>query len=47
MEMTAVYFPDTVEEWMEENVYQYMDTLYGLAKDAERIGKLKGKPRSL
>lgn len=44
--MMAVYFPDTIEEWMEENVNQYMDKLHGLAKDVERIGKLVGQPKS-
>ncbi|XP_026772626.3 beta-N-acetylhexosaminidase isoform X2 [Pangasianodon hypophthalmus] len=47
MEMLVVYFPDTVEEWMEENVNQYMDKLHSLAKDVEHIVKLKGQPKSL
>lgn len=45
MEMMAVYSPDTVEEWMEENVNQYMDLLHSLAKDVEHIVKLKGQPK--
>lgn len=47
MEMITVYFPDTVEEWMEENVKEYMDKLHSLAKDVERIVKLKGQQKSL
>ncbi|XP_047005852.1 beta-N-acetylhexosaminidase isoform X2 [Ictalurus punctatus] len=43
MEMLTVYFEDTVEEWMEENVNQYMDKLNSLDKDVERIVQLKGK----
>lgn len=47
MELMTVYFPDTVDEWMEENVNQYMNKLHSLAEDVERIGKLKGQPKSL
>lgn len=47
MEMEAIYFPDTVEEWMEENVNANMDLLRDNARDAERILKLNGQPKSL
>uniref|UniRef100_A0A8K9UDU6 beta-N-acetylhexosaminidase n=1 Tax=Oncorhynchus mykiss TaxID=8022 RepID=A0A8K9UDU6_ONCMY len=47
MEMEAIYFPDTVEEWMEENVNANMDLLRENARDAERILKLNGQPKSL
>lgn len=46
MEMTTVYFPNTVEEWMEENVNEYMDKLHSLARDVERIVQLKGQQKS-
>ncbi|XP_071252117.1 hexosaminidase D isoform X1 [Salvelinus alpinus] len=47
MEMEGIYFPDTVEEWMEENVNANMDLLRENARDAERILKLNGQPKSL
>ncbi|KAF1522879.1 Hexosaminidase D, partial [Eudyptes sclateri] len=31
--LERVYFPDTVEEWMEENVNLYLDQLRGLVRD--------------
>ncbi|XP_046722925.1 beta-N-acetylhexosaminidase isoform X1 [Silurus meridionalis] len=37
MEMIAIYFPDTVEKWMKENVNQYMNELHSLAKVVESI----------
>ncbi|KAL0993132.1 hypothetical protein UPYG_G00103640 [Umbra pygmaea] len=46
MEMEAIYFQDTVEEWMEENVNPNMDILRENARDAEQIMKLNGQPKS-
>lgn len=46
-EMSTIFFPDTVEEWMEENVNQHLDKLHSLAKDLERIDKFKGQPKNL
>ncbi|KAJ8387120.1 hypothetical protein AAFF_G00160600 [Aldrovandia affinis] len=45
-QMESMYFPDTVEEWMDQNVNRHMDRLREMARDAERIGKLKGRPKS-
>ncbi|XP_047656433.1 beta-N-acetylhexosaminidase isoform X2 [Tachysurus fulvidraco] len=46
-EMMAIYFSNSVEEWMEENVNQHMDKLRSLNEDANRIIKFKGQERSL
>ncbi|XP_064172301.1 beta-N-acetylhexosaminidase isoform X1 [Anguilla rostrata] len=45
-QMEAIFFPDTIEEWMDENVNQHMDQLRKMADDANRIEKLKGRPKS-
>ncbi|XP_030068056.1 hexosaminidase D [Microcaecilia unicolor] len=45
-EMAAVYFADTVEEWMEENVNPHMDQLRELVKDYQEIVKLNAKPKA-
>ncbi|KAG7459442.1 hypothetical protein MATL_G00210820 [Megalops atlanticus] len=45
-QMEAIFFPDTVEEWMDENVNRNMDRLRKMVGDAERIMKLKGRPKS-
>ncbi|KAK1162884.1 hexosaminidase D-like [Acipenser oxyrinchus oxyrinchus] len=44
--MGKIYFPDTVEEWMEENVYFYMDQLKELVKDYKQIIQLNGRPKT-
>lgn len=46
-EMEAIYFPDTVEEWMEENVNYEMEQLRTMVQDAERIAKRQGREKSL
>ncbi|XP_076853382.1 hexosaminidase D-like isoform X4 [Brachyhypopomus gauderio] len=46
-EMEAIFYADTVEEWLEENVNQHINKLAALLQDAERIAKLKGRPKSL
>ncbi|XP_060748329.1 beta-N-acetylhexosaminidase isoform X2 [Tachysurus vachellii] len=46
-EMMDIYFSNSVEEWMEENVNQHMDNLRSLNEDANRIIKFKGQERSL
>ncbi|MGH0125631.1 UNVERIFIED_CONTAM: hypothetical protein FKN15_024158 [Acipenser sinensis] len=43
--MGNIYFPDMVEEWMEENVYFYMDQLRELVKDYKQIIQLNGRPK--
>ncbi|KAM6957784.1 hexosaminidase D [Aplochiton taeniatus] len=47
VEMEDIFFSDTVEEWMEENVNTNLDLLRNLAQDADRIVKLNGQPKSL
>ncbi|XP_023677937.1 hexosaminidase D [Paramormyrops kingsleyae] len=46
VQMEAIYFPDTVEEWMDENVNPSMDQLRGLVADLGQIIALEGKPKS-
>ncbi|KAL4659125.1 hypothetical protein GN956_G3463 [Arapaima gigas] len=45
IQLEAIYFPDTVEEWMEENVNQHMDSLQSTVEDVERIIALNGRPK--
>ncbi|KAJ8345032.1 hypothetical protein SKAU_G00292250 [Synaphobranchus kaupii] len=45
-QMETIFFPDAIEEWMEQNVNQHMDGLRKMAHDANRIEKLKGRPKS-
>ncbi|XP_040296048.1 hexosaminidase D-like [Bufo bufo] len=44
-ELDSIYFQDTVEEWMEENVNPYMDSLRELAKDFQEILPLNARPK--
>uniref|UniRef100_UPI00398F3966 hexosaminidase D-like isoform X1 n=2 Tax=Pristiophorus japonicus TaxID=55135 RepID=UPI00398F3966 len=44
-QMEKIYFPDTVEEWMEENVNQYMDPLREFVKDYKDIIALMAAPK--
>ncbi|KAG8557448.1 hypothetical protein GDO81_016635 [Engystomops pustulosus] len=46
-QLDAIYFPDTVEEWMEQNVNPWMDPLRELAKDFQDILPLNAKPKVL
>ncbi|KAL2101109.1 hypothetical protein ACEWY4_002870 [Coilia grayii] len=46
-EMEAIYFPDTVEEWMEENVNHHMDQLRTMLQDVQRITERRGLAKSL
>ncbi|KAM4026180.1 hexosaminidase D-like isoform 1-T3 [Anomaloglossus baeobatrachus] len=46
-ELDAIYFPDTVEEWMEENVNPHMDALREIAKDFQEILPLNARPKVL
>ncbi|KAM3916342.1 hexosaminidase D-like [Leptodactylus fuscus] len=44
-QLDSIYFPDTVEEWMEENVNPYMDPLREMVKDFRAILPLNAKPK--
>ncbi|XP_062388135.1 beta-N-acetylhexosaminidase isoform X2 [Sardina pilchardus] len=44
--MEAIFFPDTIEEWMEENVNQHMDLLRNMVQDVQSISQRKGRPKS-
>ncbi|XP_067912075.1 hexosaminidase D-like isoform X2 [Heterodontus francisci] len=45
VQMEKIYFPDTVEEWMEENVNLYMDPLREFVKDYKEIIALMAAPK--
>ncbi|XP_069840123.1 hexosaminidase D-like isoform X2 [Dendropsophus ebraccatus] len=44
-QLDSIYFPDTVEEWMEENVNLHMDALRQMAKDFQEILPLNAQPK--
>ena len=44
--LERVYFPDTVEEWMEENVNPYLDQLRDLVRDYRAIIRLNARPKA-
>lgn len=44
--LERVYFPDTVEEWMEENVNPYLDQLRDLVRDYRAIIRLNARPKN-
>ncbi|XP_053550718.1 hexosaminidase D [Bombina bombina] len=46
-ELETIYFPDTVEEWMEENVNPYMDPLREFVKDLQEIIPLNAQPKAM
>nr|XP_055050713.1 beta-N-acetylhexosaminidase [Misgurnus anguillicaudatus]XP_055050714.1 beta-N-acetylhexosaminidase [Misgurnus anguillicaudatus] len=41
--MEDIFFPDTLEEWMEENVNEHIEKLHQMVVDVERIIKLNGQ----
>uniref|UniRef100_A0A8C5UFP6 beta-N-acetylhexosaminidase n=1 Tax=Malurus cyaneus samueli TaxID=2593467 RepID=A0A8C5UFP6_9PASS len=45
-QLERVYFPDTVEEWMEENINPYLDQLRDLVRDYRAIIRLNGRPKA-
>lgn len=45
--LEEVFFPDTVEEWMEENVNPQMDPLREFVKDYHEIHKLNAQPKAI
>ncbi|KAM9016118.1 hexosaminidase D-like isoform 1-T2 [Ara ararauna] len=44
--LERVYYPDTVEEWMEENVNPYLDQLRDLVQDYRAIIRLNARPKA-
>ncbi|CAI5792424.1 hexosaminidase D-like isoform X2 [Podarcis lilfordi] len=45
--MESIYFPDTVEEWMEENVNPYLDRLREFVRDFREVIRLNARPKAL
>lgn len=45
-QLERIYFPDTVEEWMEENINPYLDQLRDLVRDYRAIIRLNGRPKA-
>ncbi|KAI6076616.1 Hexosaminidase D-like isoform X1 [Aix galericulata] len=45
-QLESIYFPDTVEEWMEENVSPYLDQLRDLVRDYRAIIRLNARPKA-
>ncbi|XP_034986499.2 hexosaminidase D isoform X2 [Zootoca vivipara] len=45
--MESIYFPDTVEEWMEENVNPYLDRLREFVRDFKEVIRLNARPKTL
>uniref|UniRef100_A0A8B9P2W5 beta-N-acetylhexosaminidase n=1 Tax=Apteryx owenii TaxID=8824 RepID=A0A8B9P2W5_APTOW len=44
-QLESVYFPDTVEEWLEENVNPYLDPLRDLVRDYRAVIRLNARPK--
>ncbi|XP_058013037.1 hexosaminidase D-like isoform X1 [Ahaetulla prasina] len=45
--MESIYFPDTVEEWMEENINPHMDRLREFVRDFKEVIRLNARPKTL
>ncbi|KAM8961740.1 hexosaminidase D-like [Pelodytes ibericus] len=45
-QLDAIYFPDTVEEWMEENVNPHLNLLREMVKDFNQILPLNAQPKA-
>ncbi|KAL6477008.1 hypothetical protein MHYP_G00155070 [Metynnis hypsauchen] len=45
--MEAIFYPDAVEEWIEDNVNEQMAKLRSMVQDTERIYDLDGRKKSL
>uniref|UniRef100_A0A8D0L7Q5 beta-N-acetylhexosaminidase n=1 Tax=Sphenodon punctatus TaxID=8508 RepID=A0A8D0L7Q5_SPHPU len=45
--LEGIYFPDTVEEWLEENVNTRMDQLRSFVRDYKEIVRLNARPKAL
>ncbi|KAM4698602.1 hexosaminidase D-like [Rhinophrynus dorsalis] len=46
-QLETIYFPDTVEEWMEENVNPILDPLRQMVKDLQEILPLNARPKAV
>lgn len=44
--MDAIFYPDTLDEWLEENVNEHIERLNEMVVDVERIIKLNGQPKA-
>ncbi|KAK9978331.1 hypothetical protein ABG768_020086 [Culter alburnus] len=44
--MEAIFYPDTLEEWLEENVNEHIERLSEMVVDVERIIALNGQPKA-
>lgn len=44
--MEEVFYSDTLEEWLEENVNEHIEKLHEMVVDVERIIKLNGQPKA-
>lgn len=42
-----IFFPDLVEEWMEENINPYLDRLRAFVKDYREVIRLNARPKVL
>ncbi|CAM4402976.1 unnamed protein product [Leuciscus chuanchicus] len=45
--MDAIFYPDTLEEWLEENVNEHIERLNQMVVDVERIIQLNGQPKAV
>ncbi|KAM3826749.1 hexosaminidase D-like isoform 2-T3 [Vipera latastei] len=45
--LESIYFPDAVEEWMEENVNPHMDRLREFVRDFKEVIRLNARPKTL
>ncbi|XP_025909831.1 hexosaminidase D-like [Nothoprocta perdicaria] len=45
-QLASVYFPDAVDEWLEENVSPYLEPLRELLRDYRAVIRLNGRPKA-
>ncbi|XP_019368294.1 PREDICTED: hexosaminidase D-like isoform X2 [Gavialis gangeticus] len=45
--LESIFFPDLVEEWMEENINPYLDRLRRFVKDYHEVIRLNARPKVL
>lgn len=44
--MEEIFYSDTLEEWLEENVNGHIEKLHEMVVDVERIIKLNGQAKA-